>query len=287
MGATRKKFTPEQRAEYQKAQRELASERLKTAVESLQSTDGFRAWVEARARFHNYSFHNTLLILAQKPDATRVAAASVWRELGRYPAKGSHALRVFAPFSVWREADEGDPGARWNAKRNRWERKITYFNLVPVFDVSQTDGEDLPAAPESAPIDGDSHAHLEPALVTLASDLEYTVATEAITDGSSGYCLPEAKRIVLDEGLSPNGRVRVLIHEIAHALGIDYKDYSRSEAETIVEAATYIVLAGQGIDADASSIPYIAGWSGKDGHEKLVTFAETIDKVARRIEQAL
>jgi len=291
MSATRKprrpKFTDEQKAEYRKAQREQANERLKAAVESLQSTEGFRAWLEARARFHTYSFHNTLLILVQMPEARRVAAASVWRELGRWPAKGSSALRVYAPFQSWRPCDESDDGARYNEKRQRWERKVTFFNLVPVFDVSQTTGEDLPEAPATSPIEGDSHAHLEPALIKLAGDIGFTVNTEQLEDGTGGYCDSTAKRIVIGEGHSPNARVRVLVHEIAHALGISYKDYGRSEAETIVEAVTYVVLAGQGLDVDTSSVPYIAGWSGEDGHDKLAKFAQTIDTVARQIEAAL
>jgi len=291
MGATKKKvrekFTDEQRAQWRQAQREEAQQKLAAAVESLQSSDGFRAWLKARARFHNYSYQNTLLILVQCPEATRVAAASAWRDLGRHPVKGSKALRIFAPIE-WRiPCSESDPGAIWNSKRERWERKVRSFKLVPVFDLSQTDGEPLAPAPEVADVEGETHAHLEPKLLALAEELGYSVRTESLGGGMGGYCDLAAKQIVLAEGHSPNARVRVLVHELCHAQGIDYKDYSRSEAETIVEAATFIVLAGQGLDVDASSVPYIAGWSGQDGHAKLSKFAETIDRVARRIEKVL
>lgn len=281
-----KKFSDEERAEYRKAQRDEAQTHLEAAVESLQSEAGFAAWLQARARFHNYSANNVMLILAQLPEATRVASAKVWRELGRYPAKGSHALRVFAPMEWWIPCEAGEPGARYNERRKRHERKVLSFKLVPVFDVSQTAGDELPEPPMPADLEGDSHAHLEPALVTLAGELGFSVSTEEL-DGPGGYCDPTNKRIVIAEGHSPNGRVRVLVHEIAHALGIGYKDFGRSGAETIVEAATYVVLAGQGFDVSPASVPYIAGWAGEGGADKLRDFAESIDSVARRIEAAL
>jgi hypothetical protein len=228
-----------------------------------------------------------MLIMVQCPEATRVAAASVWRELGRYPAKGSHALRVFAPITWYIPCDESDQGARYNEKKKRWERKIAKFKLVPVFDVSQTAGDDLPEPPPTVELEGDTHAHLEPKLLALADELGFTVTTAETDPGVGGYCDSTLKRIVIATGHSPNSRIRVLVHEIAHALGVSYKDYGRSAAETIVEAATFIVLAGQGFDVQAASVPYVAGWSGQDGTEKLRQFAEVIDEVARKIERAL
>lgn len=281
-----KKFTDEERAEYRETQRQEASDRLHAAVESLQTSDGFAAWLSARAKFHRYSLNNTFLILVQCPEATRVASAKVWRELGRHIVKGEHAIRVFAPIEWHVPAQEGEPGAQYNAKRKRWERKVTGFKLVPVFDVSQTDGEPLPAIAYTEP-DGDSHAHLEPALKKLAKSLGYKVKAEAFDDGTGGYCDPIRKLIALGTHLSPNGRIRVLVHEIAHALGVGYRDYGRSGAEVIVESVTYIVLAGQGFDLDPASVPYIAGWGNGNATEKMRTFAEKIDELARRIESAL
>jgi len=287
MSAFTKQFSDEDRAAYRKAQQDEAQARLTAAVASLQSTEGFQAWLRARARFHNYSFNNTLLILAQNPDATRVAAASTWKELGRWPAKGSTALRIFAPIEWWIGCDESDDGAQWNAKRKRWQRKVRSFKLVPVFDVGQTTGEDLPAPPLPAPLDGDSHAELEPKLLALAAELGFTVGTETLRE-AGGYCMPEAKRIVLSDALSPNGRVRVLVHELAHALGIGYKDFGRATAEVLVESVTYIVLSGAGFDLDAASVPYVAGWAGLDDTQaRLEQFASKVDEVARRIEGAI
>ena len=281
-----KKFTPEERAEYHKAQREEASQRLEAAVESLQTSEGFTAWLRARAKFHNYSLNNVLLIMWQLPTASRVASAKVWHELDRHPVKGTKALKVFAPIEWSVKCEQGEVGAKWNAKRERWERKIKAFKLVPVFDVSQTDGEELPSLASADP-EGDSLAHLEPKLVKLAKSLGYSVKAESFDDGTGGYCDPIRKIIAIGEHHSPNGRIRVLVHEIAHALGVGYKDYGRSGAEVIVESVTYIVLAGQGFDLDPASVPYIAGWGNGSATDKMRTFAEKIDELARKIESAL
>ena len=120
-----KKFTDEERAAYRDAQRQEASDKLEAAVESLQTSEGFRAWLRARALFHNYSFNNTLLIVSQRESATRVASAKVWRELDRHIVKGERALRVFAPIEWKVTCQQGERGAQWNAKRKRWERKVT------------------------------------------------------------------------------------------------------------------------------------------------------------------
>jgi hypothetical protein len=290
-----KRFTPEEKAEYHKRQREQAQTQLESAVASLQSSDGFREWLRARALFHGYSLNNTFLIHAQCPEATRVASAKVWRELGRHQVKGSTALRVYAPMEWHVDAKGQQPGEvnQWGQvafqcdKHKRVCVRAKTFKLVPVFDVSQTDGEPLPDPPVPAPIDGDSHAHLEPALVSLANEIGFSVSTEVLGDGSGGYCNHTAKAIVVAEGQASNARVRVLVHEIAHALGVGYKEYGRGPAETIVEAVTYIVLAGQGLATDESSVPYVTGWGEGEATDTIRKFAETIDTIARRIESAL
>lgn len=282
-----KKFTDEQRDEYKRQQREEATRQLETAVHAIETSEGFRAWLDARARFHSYSLNNTLLIWGQLPTATRIASAKVWKTLGRYPAKGSTALRVFAPIEWNVPCEQDAPGARWNAKRERFERKIRKFKLVPVFDVSQTDGAELPEPPAPSALHGDSHAALVPALLKLAAELGYSVDDESLPEGMGGYCDATAKRIAIADGVDANARVRVLVHELAHALGVGYAEYGRDVAETIVESATYVVLRGQGFDLDATSVPYVAGWGQGAGSISIRTFAEKIDELARRIEGAL
>ena len=110
---------------------------------------------------------------------------------------------------------------------------------------------------------------------------------ERIEGSAGGWCDPKRKRIAVDAAAPANARLRTLIHEAAHALGVDYERYSRAQAEVIVDTVTYLAAASVGLVVDGETIPYVAGW-GKDGALEAVTeFAETIDQVARRIENAL
>ena len=142
------KFTPEQRAAYKEAQRKEATETLEAAVESLQTSEGFRAWLTAPgpSSTHTHSItHYSSIGKRWLPHATRVASAKVWNDLDRHVVKGEKSLKVFAPIEWWVKVIEASaPGARWNEKKAQWEKKARSFKLVPVFDVSQTDGEALP-----------------------------------------------------------------------------------------------------------------------------------------------
>ncbi|MCA1680434.1 MAG: hypothetical protein LC777_16510, partial [Actinobacteria bacterium] len=121
----------------------------------------------------------------------------------------------------------------------------------------------------------------------FAESLGYSVSFEAIDGSAGGFCDPQSKRIVVEGGLPANAQLRTLIHETAHALGVDYERYSRPQAEVIVDTVTFVVAASVGLALDGESIPYVAGW-GEDGALEAVTeFAETIDSIARRIEDVL
>jgi hypothetical protein len=145
----------------------------------------------------------------------------------------------------------------------------------------------IPLEAPAEPICGDSRAHLLPALAAFAGELGYRVSTRPLHGSADGWCDCRERLIVLNANLSGNGRVRVLVHEIAHALGIGYEKYGRSRAEVMVDTVTFIVCGSIGLDTSGSSVPYVAGW-GQDGAlEAIRSYAQTIDEIARRIEQAL
>jgi transposase len=127
----------------------------------------------------------------------------------------------------------------------------------------------------------------EPALAVFACSLGYAVSFDATPAGVGGWCDRKTKRIVVDADAPANAQLRTLIHETAHALGVDYQCFSRGQAEVIVDTVTFIVCAGVGLAVDGETIPYVAGW-GEDGDLDAVSqFADTIDRLARRIENAL
>lgn len=278
---SKKTFSPEERAAYREQQREASADLMKKAVSELLTSEGWIAWAKCRARMNRYSLNNTLLIVCQLPTASLVSSYKHWKELNRQVIAGERALRIFAPLFRWPTEEDLAAGAKK-------DQKVLYgFKLVPVFDVSQTEGDPLPE-PTSEPITGDSHADYIPALEAFAAKQGYTVSYEDLSGtGMGGYCDPKNKRIVVGIGTPANATVRVLVHEIAHSLGVGYKDYGREAAEVIVETATFIVCDGLGLDTSGDSIPYVASWGAQDQAAAIEKFAGVVHKVAKDIEDAV
>jgi hypothetical protein len=256
--------------------RDEARRQIREAVSKLMSEDGFQVWIDARSRFHRYSFGNVLLIAMQCPEATNVAGYKTWPKLGRHVRCGEKAIRILAPIVVKRDEDGEE------------QRAVVGFRSVCVFDVSQTDGDPLPEPPACAHPEGDDFAGYLPALEGHARELGYVVYRYRPENGALGFCDHEGRRIVVDPSLSPNAQVSTLVHELAHAHGLTYRDHPRAECEVIVEATTAIVLGSLGYDVAGFSVPYIAGWAQDEaGLDALERFASTIDQTARKIETAL
>jgi len=280
---TRRRLTDDERAQRRAQDRE----RLERAARELLSSDGWRRWVEIRSRngLARYSLGNQLLIAFQAPEARFVAGFHAWKDLGRRVSKGERGIRILAPMPI-RDAESDASSKDDDEKTVR-----TLFKSVAVFDVAQTEPlpghEPVALEPPAQPITGDSHAHLLAPLDRLASELGYQVEQRLLDGAADGWCDATAKRIVVNAALPANARVRVLVHEIAHALGIGYADRGRARAEVMVDCVTYVVCGQLGLDTGGETIPYVAGW-GEDGAlDAIQADAHTIDDVARRIEAAL
>jgi len=276
-----------QLSEHERAERRRQDrERLQQAARELLSSDGWARWVKTRAMFHAYSAGNCMLLAAQCHQRgivpIRIAGFRTWLKLGRSVRKGETALRILAPISV-KERDQltGEESD---------ERRV-FFKTAFVFDVSQTDilpgAEPVALEPPRQPLTGDSHAHLLAPLQAFAESLGYSVSFEVIEGSAGGWCDPQAKRIVVDGGVPANAQLRTLIHECAHALGIDYEQYSRAQAEVMVDTVTLVAASAVGLAVDGETVSYVSGWGEQGALEAVTEFAETIDKVARRIEDVL
>jgi antirestriction protein ArdC len=260
-------------------------ERLRDATEALLSSAGWQRWVRARATFHSYSMSNTLLLAhqcaARGITPTRVAGFRAWLALNRCVRRGESALWVIAPLPVKQRDEHGE---------DTGEKRI-FFRSVPVFELSQTDPiegvEPVPLEPPSAPIEGDSHRQLLQPLHALAHELGYTLDYAELDGACGGYCDYRAKRIVIEQRKPPNAKVRVAVHELAHAFGVSGRRFGRERAEVIVECAAFIVCSALGLASDGESVPYLAGW-GEDGAlQAIIEAAELIDQIASRIETAV
>lgn len=276
-----RRLSEAERAERRRQDRE----RLQRAAEELLSSEGWQRWVRVRALFYSYSAGNCMLIALQCHERgivpERVAGFRTWLKLGRCVRKNEKALRILAPVAVKECDQQGEETG---------ERRV-FFKAAFVFELSQTEPlpgvEPVPLEPPREPLTGDSHAHLIEPMVAFAESLGFAVSFEPITGSAGGWCDPKNKRIVVDADAPANAQLRTLIHECAHAMGIDYRSYSRAQAEVMVETVTLLAASTVGLAVDGETIPYVSGW-GEDGAlEAVSAFAETIDKITRRIEDVL
>jgi hypothetical protein len=264
--------------------RERDRQRLKRATEQLLSSDGWRRWVRVRSRngLVRYSFNNQLIIALSKPDASYVCGFRAWLELGYQVRNGEKAIWILAPMTVKnRDATNGE-GA---------EKPRVFFRAVPVFDRAQVDAiagaDSAPLEPPCAPLTGDSHRHLLEPLQAFAASLGYSVSFAPILGSTGGWCDHDGRRIAIDASQPVNAQVRILVHELAHALGVGYREYGRHQAEVIVDTVTFIVCAGAGFDVGGESVPYVAGWGEKGALDAVTKFAGVIDTMARQLENAI
>ncbi|MBA2261876.1 MAG: hypothetical protein H0W03_04295, partial [Solirubrobacterales bacterium] len=204
--------------------------------------------------------------------------------------RGERALRILAPVPLRKRADGEEPAPR--GKSDDQERGRVAFRAAAVFDRSQVDPlpdvDPTPVGAPCEPLSGDSHAHLlEPLRAFCVDELGYTVVLRALQGPVGGWCDREARELVVDARGPANAQLRVLVHETAHALGVNYQTHGRAHAEVIVDCTTYIVCASVGLDVGGESIPYVAGWGEDDQVGAVTEFAGVIDELARRLEDVL
>jgi hypothetical protein len=284
----RRRLTEDEREQRRSAERE----RVKEAAEQLLTSEGWQRWVRARSMFRRYSAHNCMLIALdfhlRGIDPEPVAGFRTWLKLGRCVRKGEHGIRIAARVAPKNES--GAEGPEHDHTEEPERRPVT-FTTVAVFALSQTDPlpgvERLPVEPPREPLTGDSHVHLLEPLGGLATQLGYTVTFEEIPGATGGWCDSQAKTIVIDAGQAVNGQVRTLVHELVHALGVNYQTHTRPQAEVIVDTATLIILSGAGLDTAGETIPYVAGWGETGALEAVTEYAELIDRLARTVENAI
>lgn len=280
MAKTKRRLSEAERAE----RRHRDRERLQQAAEQLLTSEGWQRWVRVRAQagLARLSLSNQLLVALARPDATFVAGFKRWLQLGYAVNRGERGIAIIAPLPI-KERDR--------VSGEKTGETITLFKTVFVFDRAQVapiDGATpAPLEPPRQPMTGDSHAHLLTPLRAFAESLGFTVDFETIDGPAGGWCDTKAKRIVVDAGAAANAQLRTLAHEAIHALGVDYERYSRAQAEVIVDTTTLVVLSGLGLDVSGETVPYVAGRGEEGALDAVTTFAQLIDDLARRVQDAL
>lgn len=256
-------------------------ERLAEGITQLTSSERWQEWLAMQSRFHSYSFNNTLLILGQKPEASLVAGFNAWRKLDRFVRKGEKGIWILAPMvyksDVGEDASTGDQPTK----------VIRGFKPVAVFDVSQTDGAELPEV--CVRLDGEDEAGLFERLRGVATSIGFMVEDADDLDGANGVCTHNDRRIQLLASNSPAQRVKTLAHELGHAIlhapGEGRPD-SRAVLELEAESVAFVVCAAFGITSDDYSFGYVATWSG-GGDEALTAIKACGARIQRAADQIL
>ena len=266
------------------------TEKLKTGVNEIFESGQYEQYLKVMSKFHDYSTNNTILIALQRPDATRVAGFTTWKnEFQRSVKKGEKGIKILAPMFFKKEPQEKDVtdsethSSENHEQEENEEQIITRFKVVNVFDICQTEGKELPRLGVDA-LKGDVE-HYEAFYHSLEKTSPVPMAFEAIKDASHGYYDLVDKRIAIKAGLSQLQTIKTAIHEIAHAtLHADKNSNTdRSTAEVQAESIAYTVCSYYGLDTSDYSFGYVAGWSRGKEIKELKDSLEIIRKTSSQI----
>ncbi len=271
------------------------TDKLETGIMDLFESDRFQAYLDTMARFHNYSFNNTILIAMQ--GGQLVAGYNKWRdEFHRNVKKGEKGIKIFAPapYKVKKEVpkldEQGQPvkDKDGNTVTEQKEIQVPAFKIVSVFDVSQTEGEPLPSLGVEE-LTGDVERYQD-FFKALEQTSPVPMAFEDIPGGSHGYYHLTEKRIAIQENMSELQTLKTAIHEIAHAKlhAIDpeapvTEQQNRPDSRTRevqAESVAYTVCQHYGLDTSDYSFGYVAGWSSGKDLKELKASLETIRAAA-------
>ena len=255
----------------------LSNQALAELQQSLEAgrSDTLQRFLDYMGRFHEYSWNNCLLIAFQMPNASRVAGFRRWLKLGRHVRKGEKGIGILAPLA-YRKSQETDD------QDDDSQALIRGFKVVHVFDVSQTEGEELP---QLASLHGDPGEYL-PRLECLIRDSGIRLTDEPLPTGTKG--VSRKGEIAIAQGLPQAERFAVLAHELSHEWmhdGEHRRQMTRTVRETEAEAVAFVVCRAFGFDCSTRSSDYIQLYRGD-----ATTLAESlqrIQKTATRIIQSL
>jgi hypothetical protein len=235
---------------------------LVEALEKAQS-EMLTEYLNAMARFHQYSFGNIMLIARQRPTATRVAGIRTWNSLGRFVKRGEKGILILAPM-VGRKAQRREEIATEIETANAAEecksmQELYGFRAVYVFDVDQTEGKELPSLTD---VRGDVTGYRERLIEYVGSQAIKLSYSEKIAPAKG---LSSGKRITLLTGMQPAEEFSTLVHELAHEM------LHRSERRTLTtkqvreteaEAVAFVVCQSLGLETGTASADYIQLWNG-------------------------
>lgn len=258
---------------------------LAEKVAALASGEGWASWLRFANSFHRYSFNNTLLIWAQKPQATMVAGYRAWQARGRQVRRGETAIKVYGP--VTRRDPKLDP--QGNPVRDAKGQPVTEVRIVgvkpvSVFDVSSTDGDPLPEPPEAKLLTGAAPPGLWDALTTFVEAQGYSVSRGDCGD-ANGITMFDTRQVRVRADLDEAAACKTLAHEAGHT-ALHHPEQRQAFAcrgvvEVEAESVAFLVTAAHGLDASQYTFNYVAGWA----HQAATTDGPSVEDIIKATGQ--
>lgn len=279
------------------------TDKLEKGVKDVFQSDKYKQFLNVMAKFPRYSVNNTMLIMMQRPDAQLCQSFTGWKQMGRYVKKGEKGISILAPapYKIEREQTKLDEKGRpvfdadGEPVKEKVEVTIRAFKVVKTFDLSQTDGKELPTIGPSELV-GNIEGY--PKLLQALQEISpVPVSFELIDGDAKGFYHLEDKKIVVQDGMSEVQTIKTLLHEMAHQKLHDKdnvpeaKDISGNGKEVEAESVAYVVCQHYGINTSDYSFSYVAGWSeGKETPElkaSLDKIRQTASEFIYQIDQKM
>ena len=270
---------------------------LVDGVTGIFDSEKYKNYLRTMAKFPHYSFNNTLLIYLQRPAASHVAGYQTWKsKFGRQVKKGEKGIQILAPvtYKTKKKKTEEDGKTKDQEEPDPFYM-LRGFRVVHVFDVSQTEGRELPSIVESL------HGEVEqfPSFFSaVCKSSQVPVSCEPMEDTVDGYYSHTEKRICIREGMSESQTAEALIHELSHAMLHNQEMLEEEQAltgirkdrrtkEVEAESVAFVVNSYFGNRTDENSFGYIAGWSSGKEVPELLASLTTIQTTAEAIIQGM
>lgn len=271
------------------------AEHLKEGMKNYLDSEQFKSFLDTMSKFHNYSLNNIHLLKMQNPNVSRVASFNKWKaDFDRTVKKGSKALKIWVPYQVKTSIPVHKKELSFSPSENETEEKVvtvTRFKLGNVFDVSQTEGKELPKAINELTGDVKDYEDLYRAAKAVSMDNQVPISFEEIKrESTNGYYSPDENRIVISKGLKGQEQIlKTIFHEMAHAdlhrgSNAQYGDDQYRKQELQAESVAYVVSNHFGFDTSSYSFGYLAIWAkDKNGFEDMVEQLQVVQKEAKSL----
>ena len=271
------------------------AEHLKEGMKNYLDSEQFKSFLDTMSKFHNYSLNNIHLLKMQNPNVSQVASFNKWKtDFDRTVKKGSKALKIWVPYQVKTSIPVHQKELDFTPAENEMEQKeiiVTRFKLGNVFDVSQTEGKELPKAIHELTGDVKDYEDLYRAAKAVSMDNQVSISFEEINrESTNGYYSPDENRIVISKGLKGQEQIlKTIFHEMAHAdlhrgSNAQYGDDQYRKQELQAESVAYVVANHFGFDTSSYSFGYLAIWAkDKNGFEDMVEQLQVVQKEAKSL----